>query len=138
MALMNFDRGAIAGNAIAISSTAPQAQVVDAVVVAAMRKPGMLSKKWQGSKTLDQGEWAEHVGSDLGIPRDRVLAVISHRPGLAHEIAVLDFEGTAGLVFFVDGLPDMKMVSFGRGQAKGVAKAAAADLTAAGFPSNLA
>jgi hypothetical protein len=133
MGLINFDRGALSGDAIVISSTAAQSDVVDAIIGATQEKPSMFSKRWgYGCRLLDPARWTIEVGREVGLVPGQVLAVLSHRPDLEHEIIVLDFDGSTGLAFFVDGFPDMKMVSFGRGQAKGVAKAAVASLRASG------
>lgn len=133
MGLINFDRGALSGHAIVISSTAAQADVVAVITRVAQEKPSMFSKRWgYGCRVLDPARWTMEVGVEVGLAPGQVLAVLSYRPDLEHEIVVLDFEGETGLAFFVDGFPDMKMVSFGRGQAKGVAKAAVASLRASG------
>ncbi len=56
-------------------------------------------------------EWAAHVGSDVGCSPIAYLRFSLIVRTSSTRVVLLDFDGRTGLVFFVEGLPDMNMVT---------------------------
>lgn len=56
-------------------------------------------------------EWAAHVGSDVGCSPIAYLRFSLIVWTSSTRVVLLDFDGRTGLVFLVEGLPDMHMVT---------------------------